>query len=116
MGKNTRGGKKETNDREEEASDGEEEATGYMWPCDYPDEDRQIYAAWADVPVETCKKCPYFRPAQTGSDIWDRGQHGFCGYKRTETETYNMSGEALCDTQQSREKLLEEIENYKNDG
>ena len=65
------------------------------WTSNTPYEKRQIYAADADVPIETCMECPYFKPVN-GGGLNIHGQPGVCCYCRHESKMYNMTGKANC--------------------
>lgn len=57
---------------------------------------RQVWGACAKVPVETCRKCPYFMP-MPGGNTNIHGQPGTCCFCRAEAQDYKMTGAALCE-------------------
>lgn len=61
---------------------------------DVPHEKRQVYSAWANVPVEACKKCNYFKLVDGGNI---HGQPGACHYNRITAGNFSMTGKALCE-------------------
>ena len=67
----------------------------FMKNKDIPYEERQVYAAFLSVPIETCMQCPYLKRVENnGTNVF--GQIGSCCYCRQEAKRYNMTGKALC--------------------
>lgn len=66
---------------------------GQLWEFSVPYEKRQVWGAWAVVPVETCRNCPFYKKFGYLNRF---KQEGVCYYGRHEAKDHNMGGKALC--------------------
>ncbi|MFZ6015990.1 MAG: hypothetical protein ACOYUZ_06610 [Patescibacteria group bacterium] len=66
-----------------------------IWSNDVPYQKRQVWAAWAKVPVEICLRCPFFKPVQGGGKNRS-GQPGTCCFGRAEEDVNKMTGQPMC--------------------
>ena len=66
-----------------------------IWKIDEDYAIRQVYAAFAKTPLETCIKCPYYFSFKGGGKN-QYGQPGICYYCREQSKRHNMTGDALC--------------------